>query len=82
MTIDLDAVYEDGVLKPERPLALKDKAKVHVTIEAQAEERMAATDADDPVGWKAIDALRGIIKDAPPDMAENHDKYLYGSPDE
>jgi predicted DNA-binding antitoxin AbrB/MazE fold protein len=38
MTIDVDAVYEDGVLKPERPLALKDKAKVHVTIEAKAEE--------------------------------------------
>ena len=37
---------------------------------------------DDPMGWKAIDALRGIVKDAPPDMAENHDKYLYGSPDE
>ena len=75
MTIDVDAVYEDGVLKPERPLALKDKAKVHVTIEAKAEETPAA---DDPTGWKAIDALRGIVKGAPPDVAEKHDKYLYG----
>ncbi len=33
MTIDVDAVYEGGVLKPERPLALKDKTRVHVTIE-------------------------------------------------
>jgi predicted DNA-binding antitoxin AbrB/MazE fold protein len=82
MTIDVDAVYEDGVLKPERPLALKEKAKVHVTIEARAEETPAAKDDDDPTGWKAIDALRGIVKDAPPDMAENHDKYLYGGPDE
>ncbi len=81
MTIDVDAVYEDGVLKPERPLALKDKAKVHVTIEAKAEEA-PARDEDDPTGWKAIDALRGIVKDAPPDVAENHDKYLYGGPDE
>jgi hypothetical protein len=50
MTIDVDTMYEDGVLTPTR--------------------------------GKAIDALRGIVKDAPPDMAENHDKYLYGSPDE
>jgi hypothetical protein len=38
--------------------------------------------ADDPTGWKAIDALRGIVKDAPTDVAENHDKYLYGAPHE
>jgi len=82
MTIDVDAVYEDGVLKPERPLALKDKARVHVTIEAKADEAPLAKDDDDPTGWKAIDALRGIVKGAPPDMAENHDKYLYGTPDE
>jgi predicted DNA-binding antitoxin AbrB/MazE fold protein len=78
MTIDVDAIYEDGVLKPERPLALKDKARVHVTIEAKADEALPAKDDDDPTGSKAIDALLGIVKDAPPDMAENHDKYLYG----
>ncbi len=55
MTIDVDAVYEDGVLKPERPLALKDKSKVHVTIEAKAEE---LPDPDDPTGWKARRAAR------------------------
>ena len=79
MTIDVDAVYEDGVLKPERPLVLKEKARVHVTIEAKAEE---VPDADDPTGWKAAREFIGMWKDAPPDMAENHDKYLYGSPDE
>ena len=59
MTIDVDAVYEDGVLKPERPLALKDKAKVHVTIEAKAEEALATADDDDPTGWKAAHRLIG-----------------------
>ena len=82
MTIDVDAVYEDGVLKPDRPLALKDKAKVHVTIEAKGEEASIAKDTDDPTGWKAIDALRGLVKGAPPDVGENHDKYLYGGADE
>lgn len=44
----------------------------------KAEEAPALT--DDPTGWKAIDALRGIVKDAPSDVAANHDKYLYGDP--
>ena len=67
MTIDVDAVYEDGVLKPERPLALKDKAKVHVTIEAKAEETPAS---DDPTGWKTIDRLIGCIEDDAPGRSD------------
>ncbi len=79
MTIDVDAVYEDGVLKPERPLALKEKSKVHVTIEAGPEAAPApAAEDDDPTGWKTAMELKGCIKVAPPDIAENHDKYLYG----
>ena len=76
MTINVDAVYEDGVLKPERPLALKDKAKVHVTIEAMAEEATAKD--DDPTGWKAADELIGFIKDGPKGpIGEKHDEYIY-----
>ena len=76
MTIDVDAVYEDGVLKPERPLALKDKAKVHVTIEDKTEETPAG---DDSMGWKTIDRLIGCIEDTPPGEAigRDHDKHLY-----
>jgi predicted DNA-binding antitoxin AbrB/MazE fold protein len=77
MTIDVDAVHEDGVLKPERPLQLEENARVHVIIEVKAPQR--ATD-DDPTGWKAIDALRGIVKGAPADVAEKHDTCLYGNP--
>jgi len=75
MTIDVDAVYEDGVLKPEHPLALKEKSKVHVTIVAKAEE---STASDDPTGWKAADELIGFIKDGPKEpIGEKHDEYLY-----
>ena len=78
MTIDVDAVYEDGVLKPERPLALKEKAKVHVTIEAKAEE---LPDADDPTGWEAAREFIGMWKDAPArsstSLSEDHDRALY-----
>jgi predicted DNA-binding antitoxin AbrB/MazE fold protein len=77
MTITVPAVYEGGgVLKLERPVDLKENAKVNVTIETGPEA--VAGEDDDPTGWKAIDALRGIVKGTPDDMAENHDKYLYG----
>ena len=32
MTITIEAVYEDGVLKPARPLPLKEQEKVTVTV--------------------------------------------------
>ena len=78
MMIDVDAVYENGVLKPERPLQLGEKAKVHVTIEVKDETASPAE--DDPTGWKAIDRLMGIGKAVAPDVAEKHDEHLYGDP--
>jgi hypothetical protein len=78
VTITVTAVYEGGVLKLEKPIDLKEKSKVHLIIEADPEAQLPA-DGNDPTGWKEIDALRGIVKDAPADMAANHDKYLYGA---
>ena len=75
MTITVAAVYEDGVLKPEIPLDIKEKSKVTVTIETAAP---AAMDADDPTGWKAIDRLVGSVKSGLEDVSEKHDDYLYG----
>jgi predicted DNA-binding antitoxin AbrB/MazE fold protein len=77
MTTAVKAVYENGVFKPKKPVNLQEKTEVEVLIPSPA-----PADEDDPTGWKAIRSLIGIIKDAPPDMAENHDKYLYGYPDE
>jgi predicted DNA-binding antitoxin AbrB/MazE fold protein len=77
MTIDVDAIYEDGVLKPERPLQLEDKAKVHVTIEVKPTAAPAAD--DDPTGWKAAERLIGCITEPliADDVVENHDHYIY-----
>lgn len=77
MSTAVKAVYENGVFKPKEPVHLQEKTEVEVLIPAEA-----GKDDDDPTGWKAIRSLIGIIKDAPPDLAENHDKYLYGDPDE
>ena len=33
MSITIEAVYENGVLKPTQPLPLKDREKVRITVE-------------------------------------------------
>ena len=47
-TIEADAVYEDGVLKPERPLALKEGTRVHLRIETKPEEPTPTSDVISP----------------------------------
>ena len=39
MTIDVDAVYENGALKLKQPVALPENAEVHVTIQTNAEAK-------------------------------------------
>ena len=75
MSTTVDAIYENGVFKPDKPVELEDRTKVYLVIE-RVEPSPAVN--DDPTGWKTAMELMGCIKDAPPDMAENHDKYLYG----
>lgn len=36
MTLTVEAVYEDGVLKPTQPLPLKEHEKVRVTVDQDA----------------------------------------------
>lgn len=76
MAITVAAVYEDGVLKPEIPLNLKERSRVTVTIE---EPQRAQRDDDDPTGWKAAERFIGMWKDAPEGqpIAREHDKHLY-----
>jgi predicted DNA-binding antitoxin AbrB/MazE fold protein len=35
MSITVEAIYENGVLKPSQPLPLKEKEKVRVTIDSK-----------------------------------------------
>jgi predicted DNA-binding antitoxin AbrB/MazE fold protein len=65
MSIDVEATYENGMLKLDKPVPLSEHARVRLTI--------------NPVeGFK--DPLEGLIGscDGPPDGAANHDKYIYG----
>ncbi len=81
MTITVAAVYEGGgVLKLERPVNLKDHARVSVTIEATPDAKLGAED-DDPTGWETAEKFIGMWKDAPARqgqaLSEEHDRVLY-----
>jgi len=75
MTTAVKAIYEGGVFKPLEPLQLDELTQVEVLI-----PWATAADEEAPVASSAIDDLIGFIRDAPPDMAEHHDRYLYGQP--
>ena len=67
MTIQVDAIYLDGVLRPKQPVALPSGTEVTVAI--------------NPRG-AAVDPLAGVLGagDGPAEgeAAQRHDDYLYG----
>ena len=65
MTIVVEAVYQNGVLKPKQPLVLAEGTEVRLTVTPTVE-------VHDP-----LEAVIGI-GEGPPDGAENHDRYIYG----
>ncbi len=79
MVITVAAIYERGLLRLKEPVPLQDNAEVRVVIDTAPCEATSTTEGD-PTGWSALQSLVGIVEDAPPDMAENHDHYLYGFP--
>jgi predicted DNA-binding antitoxin AbrB/MazE fold protein len=48
--IEVNAVYEGGVFKPDRPLPLAEGTRVRLTIEILPDETTVAKDVDDPTG--------------------------------
>jgi predicted DNA-binding antitoxin AbrB/MazE fold protein len=74
MTLTVEAIYENGVLKPAQPLPFKEHEKVQVTVEPARQslvERIVA-------GARALpqETLDGL----PTDGASQHDHYIYGTP--
>lgn len=59
MKIDVEAIYENGVLKLKRPVNLPERAEVHVTIEAPD---LART----PLGRKLLELRSRITKSGAP----------------
>ena len=74
MALTVEAVYENGVLKPAQPLPFKEHEQVRVTVEPARPpiwERIAARAAEVPTEESAK---------LPRDGAAQIDHYLYGHP--
>lgn len=81
MTAKLKAIYENGVLRLEEPLDLPNGAKVDVSVISHDDDDRNLIHSSDPQ-W---DALTQLLADCSldtgvPDLANQHDHYLYGVP--
>ena len=62
MTITIDAIYENGVLRPIQPLALKEREQVRVTVESS---KSWADATFGMLGWKGShEELERILAEA------------------
>jgi predicted DNA-binding antitoxin AbrB/MazE fold protein len=82
MTYDIDAIYDDGVLKPLVPLVLPDKARVKITVESAETdvatlEVLAKQQAALEARWAELDRLPQHQNNDGWSVRD-HDKLLYG----
>jgi predicted DNA-binding antitoxin AbrB/MazE fold protein len=65
MPITVEAVYEDGVLKPKEPLPLKEHDQVRVTIDEESALRSSRVRASfGLLGWKGdAETVRQVALD-------------------
>lgn len=85
MSLVIEGIFRDGVIRPKHPVALEEGAEVRVTIDVlsatpatptppRPDEDAAASTVDDPFA-----AVIGICTDGPDySIAEHHDSLLYG----
>ena len=79
MTIIVEAIYENGVLKPDRPLPIKEHERIQVTVQDVPRAESAANDAEAFVRrsygllqWKGDrEALRRLAEDPELDPQES-----------
>ncbi|MBI3392641.1 MAG: antitoxin family protein [Nitrospirae bacterium] len=72
----IEAVYEDGVFKPVRRVALPDRSRVRLTLAPLSPS--ATEKALVERQRKALLAVVGIGASNRTDISERHDEYLYG----
>ncbi|MGH7213251.1 MAG: antitoxin family protein [Tepidisphaeraceae bacterium] len=68
MAITFEATYENGVIRPDKPVAFDERVRLRVTAEP-----INGTDQD------PLADVIGVCKDGPDiSLAERHDELLYG----
>jgi predicted DNA-binding antitoxin AbrB/MazE fold protein len=81
MTQQIDAIYDNGVLRPLVPLHIPDQTRVKVTVEAPVEAeptgRLAAQQAALRQLWQEIDKLPQHRNNDGWSVRQ-HDELLYG----
>jgi predicted DNA-binding antitoxin AbrB/MazE fold protein len=82
MTANLKAIYENGVLRLKERLSLPDGAEVDVTVTSPEEGNGEPSQAMDGRSWDDLTQLLADceIDTGVPDLASQHDHYLYGIP--
>ena len=78
---DLKAIYEQGVLRLKEPLSLPDGTQVDVTVTSHNEDN-EPSQVMDGRSWDTLTQLLAdcAIDTGVPDLASQHDHYLYGIP--
>lgn len=79
----VDAIYDQGVLRPVAPLALPQGARVQLRVEENASDSgQASEQAEDalPTLLERLSGFVGTVDNLPPDASVNLDHYLYGTP--
>jgi predicted DNA-binding antitoxin AbrB/MazE fold protein len=77
MSITIDAIYENGVLRLKGPIPLPERAPVRVTIEAHSAIG-ANGDAQDAAAWLAQIAAMPMEPGGEAFSGQDHDRILYG----
>jgi predicted DNA-binding antitoxin AbrB/MazE fold protein len=82
MTANLKAIYEQGILRLKEPLPLPDGARVDVTVVSHEEDEGERSQGMEDRSWDALAQLLAecAIDTGVPDLASQHDHYLYGIP--
>jgi predicted DNA-binding antitoxin AbrB/MazE fold protein len=79
MAFQVEAIYENGILRPVQPLPLAEHERVQLTVD-QAPAAAVAARIDLAQWFGSIESHSGLI-DAPKDWAARHDDYLHGPSD-
>ncbi len=70
---------ENGVIVLDEPANLPEGAEVEVHP-VHTPKQTHQSEEDVPTLYERLKPFIGMVKDAPPDAAVNHDHYLYGAP--
>jgi predicted DNA-binding antitoxin AbrB/MazE fold protein len=77
MTTSVDAIYENGILRPLAPLGLPEGQRVHVVVAADEPGQ-----GEDPAAILAEIAAMPLEAPVEPSTSRDHDKVLYGAPNQ